>query len=157
MSRNLNCREENDVINMLRYAPSAESIDLDGTIVWYEWVEQHRRRYNLSYWFCDTAQQYKAAIVEGLDLSDQLPTFISSSGMLKIENSYYTYRDVASEVLEARARALTILEFLKDISSITEKRRKIVNIEKTLDNFTLGTKITSHFLALISKIFFQIP
>lgn len=125
MSRNLNRREELDVTEMLREAPKAESEDVERTIVWYEWITQNGHQYHLSYWFDNDDQEYKAAVVEGLEPNEQLPRSISSDGMIDIKCPYNT---PASGAVEARARALAILQSLGDVTNMTQKRMRIMTL-----------------------------
>jgi predicted DNA binding CopG/RHH family protein len=123
MSRDLKPREEYDVKEMLREAPNADPQDLDGTIVWYEWVTQNGRQYHLSYWFDDN--EYKAAVIEGIEHNELLSRTISSDGMINLKSSS---NNLCSGVVETRRRALAILQSLGEVATMNEPRMRIMTI-----------------------------
>jgi hypothetical protein len=125
MSRNLNRREQLDVTGMLKEAPSANSEAFEDGIVWYEWIASNNHNYHLSYWFDSEAQEYKAAITEGLKPNEKLPGYIFPDGMIDINHSYTT---IASEAVEARSRALTILKSLGDVTNVVKKKLRLMTL-----------------------------
>lgn len=110
MLRNLTPREEFDLEKMQEKAPHVKPEDVNGTIVWYEWLREKRRHYQLAYWHEEN--NYQAAVVEGLEPNEQLSSSISSDGMIDLRSSYST---PCLEVVEARERAIKALAGYKPV------------------------------------------
>ncbi|MFP4318350.1 MAG: hypothetical protein ACLFQ7_05195 [Phormidium sp.] len=103
-SRQLNHREERDVHAMLESAPDADPQDVNGTIVWFEWVNQGGRWYRLAYWF--DGGDYQAAVMEGDNPWDRG----NAGGCHLFDDRRICLKGSSdppySNVLEARARAI---------------------------------------------------
>lgn len=95
--RNFTSRERHDIRNMFEKAINTQVKDVNGTIVWYEWIERVGKRYQLAYWYNEEDERYKAAVIEGInqaDIASQYMT-LSDEGLINLEHEDDPYQFVA--------------------------------------------------------------
>jgi proteasome lid subunit RPN8/RPN11 len=118
MQPNLNARDKNDLEEMRKKAPRANSSSFEDGIVWYESFNNKNQQYQLAYWFDNKENQYKAAIVEGLKSHISLFSKITEDGSIDIIKNY---KNPCSKAITARQRANEVIAKVLGITSTKSK------------------------------------
>ncbi|MGL4377752.1 MAG: hypothetical protein ACRCT1_15035 [Microcoleaceae cyanobacterium] len=98
-SRSLSYLEKQEIKNIIEKIPNIDAKEVQGVIVWYEWLKRPNRQYQLAYWHDE--EGYKAGVIEGVDPNDlgnsQLQIF--ADGRLMLDNP--------TDIISTRFQAIT--------------------------------------------------
>ena len=87
---------------MKREAPNAEAKEVNGTIIWYEWIDQGGHKYQLAYW--KEQDVYKAGLIEGSHyLGNEDITYLDREGNI---NLYSLFKGNPYSISDVRCKAI---------------------------------------------------